>query len=108
VAFAGTWNGTVSQPTWPVPRWTLQLVIPATGQQGSYSASSLGCSGTLYVSASAGSVMTALVQTTRGLSLSCVLLAHLSLTLTGSARMSVIWVPAARSNVIGTAVLARG
>jgi hypothetical protein len=107
-AFAGTWSGTVSQPTWPVPSWTLQLVIPATGQQGSYNAPSLGCSGNLYVSATAGNVMTAVAQTTHGLSLSCVLLARLTLTLTSSSRLSVIWVPTGRSNVIGTAVLARG
>jgi hypothetical protein len=98
----------VSQPTWPVPSWTLQLVIPATGQQGSYNAPSLGCSGNLYVSATAGNVMTAVAQTTHGLSLSCVLLARLTLTLTSSSRLSVIWVPTGRSNVIGTAVLARG
>ena len=107
-AFGGTWSGTVSQPGWTVPSWTVELVIPAAGRDGSYSAPSLGCSGTLVVQQAAGTSMTAMARTTSTVYPGCVAKARLDLTLSGSNGMTMTWTPVGYSHQPGTAVLARG
>ena len=106
-AFDGTWSGTVSQPAWTVPTWTVQLSIPASASQGSYSAPSINCSGSVSVQSSSGSSMTALATTTSLLNPDCVLLAHVTLTLTAPGQLSMTWTPAGHQNALGTAVLTR-
>jgi hypothetical protein len=106
-AFAGTWSGTVSQPGWTAPSWTVELVIPAAGQDGSYSAPSLGCSGTLIVQKAADANMTAMARTTSTVYPGCVAKARLALTLSGSNGLSMTWMPVGPSHEPGTAVLAR-
>jgi hypothetical protein len=107
-AFGGTWSGTVSEPGWTAPTWTIELVIPASGKDGSYSAPSLGCSGTLTVPKTAVDAMAAVAKTTSTVNAGCVAKAKLTLTLSGSGEMSMTWVPAKVKNEIGTALLARG
>jgi hypothetical protein len=106
-AFGGTWSGTVSQPGWRVPSWTVELVIPAAGRYGSYSAPSLGCSGTLIVQKAADANMTAIARTTSTVYPGCVVRARLFLTLSGSNGMSMTWIPVRHPRKPGTAVLAR-
>ncbi len=106
-AFGGTWAGTVSQPGWTVTSWTVQLSIPASASQGSFSAASMGCAGTVSVQSSSGSSMTALATSTSLLNPDCVLMAHVTLTLTGPAQLSMTWTPAGHQNDLGTAVLTR-
>jgi hypothetical protein len=106
-AFDGTWSGTVSQPAWTVPTWTVQLSIPASASPGSYSAPSINCSGSVSVQSSSGSSMTALATTTSLLNPDCVLLAHVTLTLTAPGQLSMTWTPAGHQNALGTAVLTR-
>jgi hypothetical protein len=106
-AFDGTWSGTVSQPAWTVSSWTVQLSIPASAAQGSYSAPSIGCSGNVTVQSSSGSSMTALAATTTVLNTDCVLLAHVTLTLMAPGQLSMTWTPAGHQNALGTAVLTR-
>ena len=106
-AFDGTWAGTVSQPGWAVTSWTVQLSIPASASQGSFSAASMGCAGTVSVQSSSGSSMTALATSTSLLNPDCVLVAHVTLTLTGPAQLSMTWTPAGHQNDLGTAVLTR-
>ena len=105
-AFGGTWTGTVSQPGGTVTSWTIRLVIPAAGRDGSYSAPSLGCSGTLMLRLSAATAMAAQAHTTSAVNPGCVTNARLTLTLSGSNGISMSWVPAGRSHeFIGTARL---
>jgi hypothetical protein len=106
-AFDGTWSGTVSQPAWTVPTWTVQLSVPASASKGSYSAPSMGCSGNVSVQSSSGSSMTALAATTSLLNPDCVLLAHVTLTLTAPGQLTMTWMPAGHQNALGTAVLTR-
>jgi hypothetical protein len=106
-AFGGTWSGTVSQPAWTVPTWTVQLSVPASASKGSYSAPSIGCSGNVSVQSSSGSSMTALAATTSLLNRDCVLLAHVTLTLTAPGQLTMTWTPAGHQNALGTAVLTR-
>jgi hypothetical protein len=106
-AFDGTWSGTVSQPAWTVPTWTVQLSIPASASPGSYRAPSINCSGSVSVQSSSGSSMTALATTTSLLNPDCVLLAHVTLTLTAPGQLSMTWTPAGHQNALGTAVLTR-
>jgi Protein kinase domain len=106
-AFDGTWSGTVSQSAWTVPTWTVQLSVPASASKGSYSAPSIGCSGSVSVQSSSGSSMTALAATTSLLNPDCVLLAHVTLTLTAPGRLTMTWTPAGHQNALGTAVLTR-
>ena len=106
-AFGGTWSGTVSQPGWTAPSWTVELVIPAAGRDGSYSAPSLGCSGTLVVQKAAGANMTAMATTTSTVYPGCVVKARLFLTLSGSNGMSMTWTPGGHPHQPGTAMLAR-
>jgi serine/threonine-protein kinase len=107
-AFGGTWSGTVSQPGSTAPSWTVELVIPAAGRDGSYSAPSLGCSGTLVVQKAAGANMTAMARTTSTVYPGCVVQARLFLTLSGSNGMSMAWRPVGHPHQPGTAMLARG
>jgi hypothetical protein len=106
-AFGGTWSGTVSQPAWTVPTWTVQLSVPPSASKGSYSAPSIGCSGNVSVQSSSGSSMTALAATTSLLNRDCVLLAHVTLTLTAPGQLTMTWTPAGHQNALGTAVLTR-
>jgi hypothetical protein len=106
-AFGGTWSGTVSQPAWTVTSWTVELVIPAAGRDGSYSAPSLGCSGILVLPKTAGTAMTAVAKTTSPVNPGCVVKARLTLTLSGAGEMSMTWVPAGHPHKIGTALLVR-
>jgi hypothetical protein len=94
-AFDGTWSGTVSQSAWTVPTWTVQLSVPASASKGSYSAPSMGCSGNVSVQSSSGSSMTALAATTSLLNPDCVLLAHVTLTLTAPGQLTMTWMPPA-------------
>jgi hypothetical protein len=105
-AFTGTWSGTVSQPTWTVTSWTVELVIPAAGRDGSYFAPSLGCSGDLVVPKTAGTAMTAVAKTTSTVNPGCAVKARLTLTLSGPGEISMTWVPAGHPHKIGTALLA--
>jgi serine/threonine kinase PknH len=108
-AFGGTWSGTVSQPAWTVTSWTIELVIPATGRQGSYSAPSSGCSGTLTLHKYTGTTMRAKAKTTSTASSDCVSKARLTLDLSGSAEITMTWVPVGRAHKkTGTATLTRG
>jgi hypothetical protein len=84
------------------------LVIPAAGRDGSYSAPSLGCSGTLVVQKAAGANMTAMARTTSTVYPGCVVKARLFLTLSGSNGMSMTWTPVGHPHQPGTAMLARG
>jgi serine/threonine protein kinase len=105
-AFAGTWDGTVSQPAGDVASWTVELDIPASGTAGSYSAPSLGCSGTLKVKGTAASSMTAVAKTTSDVNTGCVAKARLTLTLSGPAGIDMVWTPVGHAKEIGTATLA--
>ena len=108
-AFGGTWSGTVSQPTWTVTSWAVTLVIPAAGRQGSYSAPSLGCSGTLSVQSYSGTAMSAMANTTSAVNSGCVSKARLTLDLSGPAEMSMTWVPVGKAHKEpGTAALTKG
>ena len=96
----------MSQPGGTVTSWTIRLVIPAAGRDGSYSAPSLGCSGTLMLRLSAATAMAAQAHTTSAVNPGCVTNARLTLTLSGSNGISMSWVPAGRSHeFIGTARL---
>jgi hypothetical protein len=103
-AFDGTWSGTVSQPRWTVPSWSVELVIPAAGRVGSYSAPGLGCSGTLTVPVTATSTMAA-VGTTSVVNADCTARARLTLTLDGSGEITVDWIWVGHPLKIGTATL---
>jgi hypothetical protein len=108
-AFGGTWSGRVSQPGWTVASWTVTLVIPAAGRQGSYSAPTLGCSGTLSVQSYSGTAMSAMAKTTSAVNPGCVSKARLTLDLSGPAGMSMTWVPVGQAHKEpGTAALSRG
>ena len=108
-AFGGTWSGTVSQPTWTVTSWAVTLVIPAAGRPGSYSAPSLGCSGTLSVQSYSGTAMSAMATTTSAVNSGCVSKARLTLDLSGPAEMSMTWVPVGKAHKEpGTAALTNG
>jgi hypothetical protein len=84
----------------------VELVIPAAGRDGSYSAPSLDCSGTLVVPKTAGTAMTAVAKTTSAVNPGCVAKARLTLTLSGSGKISLTWVPNGHPHKIGTALLA--
>jgi serine/threonine protein kinase len=108
-AFGGAWNGTVSQPTWTVTSWTVELVIPAAGRQGSYSAPSLGCSGTLAVKSYTATTMLVRAKTTSGVNSGCVSKAKLTLALSGPAELSMTWVPVGHGHkMTGAATLVGG
>jgi hypothetical protein len=108
-AFSGTWSGTVSQPAWTVTSWTISLVIPATGRTGSYSAPSLGCSGTLSVRSSTGTTLSAKAKTTSAVNSGCVAKARVTLDLAGPAELSMTWVPVGHGHKTpGTATLTGG
>jgi hypothetical protein len=108
-AFGGTWSGTVSQPTWTVPSWTVELVIPAAGRTGSYSAPSLGCSGTLAVKSYTATSMLVRAKTTSAVNSGCVAKAKLTLDLSGPAELSMTWVPVGHGHKkTGAATLADG
>jgi serine/threonine protein kinase len=108
-AFGGTWSGTVSQPAWTVTSWTVTLVIPAAGRDGSYSAPSLGCSGTLSVRSYTDTTMNATAETTSTVNSGCVSKARLTLDLSGPAGMSMTWVPVGHAHKMpGTATLTDG
>ena len=108
-AFGGTWSGPVSQPGWTVASWPVTLVIPAAGRQGSYSAPTLGCSGTLSVQSYSGTAMSAMAKTTSAVNPGCVSKARLTLDLSGPAGMSMTWVPVGKAHKEpGTAALAKG
>jgi Protein kinase domain len=108
-AFGGTWSGAVSQPGWIVTSWAVTLVIPAAGRLGSYSAPSLGCSGTLSVQSYTGTAMSAMVNTTSAVNSGCVSKARLTLDLSGPAEMSMTWVPVGKAHKEpGTAALTKG
>ncbi len=105
-AFGGTWDGTVSEPGWTTSRWTVELVIPESGNQGSYSAPSLGCSGALHITGTASSTMTAHVNT-NGTGTGCAKTAALSLSLTGS-ELDMTWAPNGPNKAPGTGTLSSG
>ena len=108
-AFGGTWSGTVSQPAWTVASWPVTLVIPAAGGEGSYSAPTLGCSGTLSVQSDSGTAMSAVAKTTSAVNPGCVSKARLTLDLSGQAEMSMTWVPVGKAHKEpGTAALTKG
>ena len=107
-AFAGTWDGTVSQPGGDITSWTVRLVIPASGTQGSYSAPSLGCAGTLMVTGKPASTMAALIKTTSPLYAGCAKVAHVTLSPAGSGELSLTWEPTGKDKSGGTAVLSGG
>jgi Protein kinase domain len=108
-AFGGTWSGPVSQPGWTVASWPVTLVIPAAGRQGSYSAPTPGCSGTLSVQSYSGTAMSAMAKTTSAVNPGCVSKARLTLDLSGPAGMSMTWVPVGKAHKEpGTAALAKG
>ena len=107
-AFAGTWDGTVSQPGGDVTSWTVRLVIPASGTQGSYSAPSSGCAGTLKVTGKPASRMAAQIKTTSPLYPGCAKVAHLTLSPAGSGELSMTWEPTGKDKSVGTAVLSGG
>ena len=89
--------------------WAVTLVIPAAGRLGSYSAPSLGCSGTLSVQSYSGTAMSATAKTTSAASTDCVSKARLTLDLSGPAEMSMTWVPVGKAHKEpGTAALTRG
>ena len=103
-AFGGTWSGTVSQPRWTVPSWAVELVIPAAGRVGSYSAPGLGCSGTLTMPVTATSTMAA-VGTTSEVNTGCTARARLTLTLSGSGEITMNWIWVGHPLKVGTATL---
>jgi protein kinase-like protein len=106
--FGGTWSGTVSQPGWPVPSWTVELVIPASGTAGTWNSPSQGCSGTLVLPATATASMGAVAATTvRPTGSGCTIRARLTLVLSGS-EISLTWTPVAHPLVPGTATLTDG
>jgi hypothetical protein len=107
-AFAGTWSGTVSQPGWTVPSWSVELVIPAAGRVGSYTASALGCSGTLTVPDAATTTMGGVAKTTSAVNTGCSAKARLTLTLSGSDGISMTWTPVGHPLKVGTAALTNG
>jgi len=92
-----------------VTSWAVTLVIPAAGRQGSYSAPSLGCSGTLSVQSYSGTAMSAMANTTSAVNSGCVSKARLTLDLSGPAEMSMTWVPVGKAHKEpGTAALTKG
>ncbi len=98
----------MSQPGWVVPSWELQLVIPGTGVTGSYNAPSLGCSGTLRISGTGTSTMTAHIKTTSPVYPGCDKGANLTLSLAGAGQGDLTWTPASILRPPGTAVLSPG
>lgn len=88
-----------------MPSWPLQLVIPASGNVGSYRAPSLGCSGTLRVTGPATSTLRALAKTTSAVNTGCVHQAHLTLTLAGTGQLDLSWTPPGHKVPAGRAVL---
>ena len=106
--FGGTWSGDVSQPGWPVPSWTVELVIPASGTTGSWNSPSQGCSGTLLLPATATATMNAVAATTvRPVGSGCTIRARLTLVLSGS-EISLTWTPVEHPLVPGSATLTGG
>jgi hypothetical protein len=98
----------VSQPGWPVPSWTVELAIPASGTTGSWNSPSQGCSGTLVLAATATSVMPAVAETTdRPTGSGCTIRARLTLVLSGS-ELSLTWTPVEHPLVPGSATLTGG
>ena len=106
-AFAGTWTGTVNEPGWTITNWAVRLVIPASGRQGSYSAPSLGCSGTFQVTGNPTTTMTGRAKTTGTVNTGCVKAAHVILSLAGSGKLSLTWMPAGKDQSPGSATLSR-
>lgn len=94
----------MSQPTGTVTSWTVQLYIPVTGD-GSYSAPSLGCSGTLVIRKTKSTTMHARAETTSAVNTGCVAEAGLILTLAGPGEIDMTWKPAGHPRKAGTAVL---
>ena len=87
----------------------VKLVIPAAGREGSYSAPTLGCSGTLTVTNYTDTTMHATAKTTSAVNAGCVSKARLTLDLSGPAELSMTWVPVgAAHKKTGTATLAGG
>jgi serine/threonine kinase PknH len=106
--FGGTWSGTVSQPGWPVPSWTVELVIPASGTTGSWDSPSQGCSGRLILPATATATMNAVAATTvRPVGSGCTIRARLTLVLSGS-EIGLTWTPVEHPLVPGSATLTAG
>jgi hypothetical protein len=106
-AFAGTWAGTVREPGWMVTSWAIELVIPASGAVGRYSAPSLGCSGSFRVGSITGRTMAGVAVTTGTLNTGCVRAARVTLALGGPRQASLTWMPRSHSPKIGSAELTR-
>jgi hypothetical protein len=106
--FGGTWSGAVSEPGWPNPSWTVELVIPASGTTGSWNSPSQGCSGRLVLPATATTSMGAVAATTvRPVGSGCSIRARLTLVLSGS-EISLTWTPVEHPLVPGSATLTDG
>ncbi len=106
--YAGTWTGTVSQLRWPVSSWTIQLIIPASGDSGSYTSPSQGCTGYLVLSPPSGGTMDATAVATGpvGAGTGCTKQADLVLTLAGG-QMDLSYTPAKFPRAAGSATLAK-
>jgi serine/threonine protein kinase len=104
-AFAGTWEGTVRQPGWMVTSWAIELVIPATGAMGRYSAPSLGCSGSFRVGSVTARIIAGRAVTTSALNPGCVATAWVTLALDGPTQLRLTWAPRRHPQKIGSAEL---
>jgi serine/threonine protein kinase len=106
-AFAGAWAGTVREPGWMVTSWAIELVIPASGAVGRYSAPFLGCSGSFRVGSITGRTMAGAAVTTGTLNTGCVRAARVTLALGAPRQASLTWMPRSHSPKIGSAELTR-
>jgi serine/threonine protein kinase len=106
-AFAGAWAGTMREPGWTVTSWAIELVIPASGRVGRYSAPSLGCYGSFRVGSITGRTMAGVAMTTGTPNTRCVRAARVTLALGGPRRASLTWMPRSHPPKIGSAELTR-
>jgi Protein kinase domain len=106
--FAGTWTGSVYQPTGLIQHWTIELTFPAAGRVGRFRAISLHCSGNLVVTRAGQATAAMYEQVTRDPANACAAGGLVNLTRTGRNGMDVAWQDSGDVNNVGTGHLTRG
>jgi hypothetical protein len=105
--YSGTWVGSADQPFGVVTHWTARLTFPVSGKNGTFAFPSLGCSGTLVVTAAGTSTLLANERVTSNPRRLCAARAVLALVQTGPTTMSLAWQDASDKNNVAAGHLTR-
>jgi Protein kinase domain len=105
---AGTWTGSASQPTGEVTHWTAELTFSRSGQVGTFRFPSLGCSGTLIVTAKTTTTASVYEDLTRNPHKVCAPGGLMTLSRSGASGMRMKWQDSTNRNNVATGYLTPG